>query len=76
LHGIQSVSQKEFDKEFTKIKEGFSKIVRLIQVSNEDQYIVWMMEKNKVQWQAMHLKQRHQYLVWKKDKELKKAELE
>ena len=41
LNDVQSASQKEFDREFTEIKEGFGKIVRLIQESHEDQ-LYWM----------------------------------
>jgi hypothetical protein len=57
------------------IKEGISEIMKLIQGSNEDQYIGWMMKNKRVQWSTLQQKKRKQYLVWKKNERLKKDEL-
>lgn len=70
------MSQKEFDKEITEIKERFNKIERLIQESNEDEYCGWMMRKKKVQWFALQQRKRQQSMAWWKNEELKKANLE
>jgi len=75
LNGIQSASQNQFDKEFTEIEVGLSKIVELIQESNKDQYFGWMMKKKKVKCYALQQKQIQHSLAWRKDKELKKAEV-
>ena len=76
LKEIQKTSQKEYDKEFAKFKEGFSKLQKLIQESNKDEYYGWVMKKKKVQWSALQQTQRLQSLALRKDRGLKKVELE
>jgi hypothetical protein len=53
LKDIQKTSQKEYDKEFVEFKEIFSKLEKLIQESNKDEYYGWVMKKKKVQWSVL-----------------------
>ena len=48
LKDIQNISQKRNDKEFVEIKERFSKLEKLIQENNKDEYYGWVMKKKKV----------------------------
>lgn len=76
LEDIQKTSPKEYDEDFVEIKERFSKLEKLIQESNKDEYYGWVMKKKKVKWSTLQRKKRLQSLVLRKDRELKKAELE
>ena len=75
LKDIQKTNQKEYYNEFVEIKEIFSKLEKLIQESNKDEYYGCVMKNKKVQWRALQQKQRQQSLAWRKDKYLKIDEL-
>ena len=53
LKDIQKTNQKEYYNEFVEIKEIFSKLEKLIQESNKDEYYGWVIKKKKVQWHAL-----------------------
>jgi hypothetical protein len=76
LKDIQNISQKGNDKELVVIRERLSKLEKLIQEDNEDEYYGWVMKRKRVQWFALQQRQRLKSLVLRKDRELKKAELE
>lgn len=53
LEDIQKTSPKEYDEDFVEIKERFSKLEKLIQESNKDEYYGWVMKKKKVKWSTL-----------------------
>ena len=76
LKDIQKTNQKEYYNEFVEIKEIFSKLEKLIQESNKDEYYGWVMKKKKVQWSTLQQKQILQSLAFRKDRVLNKVEFE
>ena len=46
-------SQVKKDRELVEIRERFSKLDRLIQQSNGDEYYGWVMKRKRVQWFAL-----------------------
>ena len=51
---IPNTSQKRHDQVLVEIRESFTKLEKLIQEGNEDEYYGWVMKRKRVQWFALH----------------------
>ena len=56
-------SQVKKDRELVEIRERFSKLDRLIQQSNGDEYYGWVMKRKRVHWFALQQRKRLHLLV-------------
>ena len=69
------MDQDIFEKEIDEIKENLSKLLELLQGSEEDRCSGWTLSKRKLQWYALQHKQRQRSYTCLKSRELRETEL-